>query len=123
MQRLITNEQHPNESPDHTRVRNRDLYHIVSIEPHPCSDKTFELADEEPQAYSTGLKRPDVIDYQNVDITDEEMASIPTNWDWRDHVENKHAAKAAKILNQGDTLVVSVSCSAVIIASAVNVVL
>ena len=40
------------------------------------------------------------MNYVEMELTDEQKASLPTNWDWRDHMPGT-PAKAADALNQG----------------------
>merc|ERR1711990_26211 len=92
---------HPKEKSGATT--NEDHFHLVSIKPHPCDEKSMVLMDDsEPvPEYTTGLIPPAKIEYSTLDITDEERSNLPANWDWRDHIKGGHKAKAAQVINQG----------------------
>ena len=103
-QRLPGNKQHPGKSPNINDNGNlRDLFHVVSIVPHPCdSYVAAELVDKEPATpYTYGLQMPAVMHYTKSLISEEERAEIPSDFDWRDHITGGHTAKAAQVQNQG----------------------
>lgn len=93
-QRLLPADQHP------TDGNLRGLFHIVSISPHPCGADTATFTEVEVE-YSTGLKPPAKINYQQMDISIDERAELPANWDWRDHIKGGHKAAAAQVISQG----------------------
>jgi len=97
----------------HPRTKKNDImdrYQLKSILPHPCgddtakfTDETFETDAELTAKYKTGLNMPEHIDYKTVLVTEEEFASLPAEFDWREQIKAKYGqdATAATVLNQG----------------------
>ena len=94
MRRNLPDKQNPVHSPkrDHPEKNHkpylRSLFHMESIEPHPCPENFGAklVSEEEAVQYHTGLIPPPVTKMQFVDddLTDEQRASIPAAFDWTD---------------------------------------
>jgi len=114
MHRRAPDQQHPTteptdgDSPDKKgETHLRDLFSLVSVDPHPCPENfgaEFASLDDDdlPHEFPQGLVLPseEEMNYVEMELTDEQKASLPTNWDWRDHMPGT-PAKAADALNQG----------------------